>query len=89
MFDAWNEQIIELKNNHNGFSGIGLNELTLSMVDRNKKVRESAVEEIVQMSKFKLMKVLNYEEEIIEEINTMAWREMSVEESQGQEKSLT
>ncbi len=89
LFDAWNEQIIELKNNHNGFSGIGLNELTLSMIDRNKKVRESAVEEIVQMSKFKLMKVLNYEEEIIEEINAMAWREVGVGESQGSGKSLT
>ena len=69
LFDAWNEQIIELKNNHNGFSGIGLNELTLSMVDRNKKVKQREVQEVVQLSKFKLMKVLNYEDDIIESIN--------------------
>lgn len=40
LFDAWNEQIIEIKNNRNGFSGIGLNEITLSMIDRNQKVKQ-------------------------------------------------
>lgn len=39
------------------------------MIDRNKKINETQIEEMMELSKFKLMKILNYEEEIIDEIN--------------------
>lgn len=70
LFDAWNEQIIDLKNNRLGFSGIGLNELTLSMIDRNKKIKEDEVKEIMQESRWRLMKLLGYEDDVITEIYT-------------------
>jgi hypothetical protein len=38
IFDCWNEQIIDLKNALPGFSGIGLNETTLSLRDHNVRV---------------------------------------------------
>ena len=36
IFDAWNEQLIELRTKKSGYSGIGLNELTLSTIDQNR-----------------------------------------------------
>ena len=48
MFDAWNEQIIEMKANKTGFSGIGLNELTLSMINRNREIKEDVVVDIME-----------------------------------------
>lgn len=61
IFDAWNQQIIQLKSNKNGFSGIGLNYLTLSMIDRNKKVQDGEVKYFLRESKFRVMKMLEFE----------------------------
>jgi hypothetical protein len=35
IFDAWNEELIYLRSQKAGYSGIGLNELTLSVKDHN------------------------------------------------------
>ena len=39
LFDSWNEEIIQICSQRSGFSGIGLNELTLSLIDHNKPVK--------------------------------------------------
>lgn len=34
ILDAWNEQLIKYRENKLGYSGIGLNEISLSLIDR-------------------------------------------------------
>ena len=34
LLDVWNEELIKFRENKNGYSGIGINELSLSLVDR-------------------------------------------------------
>jgi hypothetical protein len=34
LFDVWNEELIKFRENKQGYSGIGLNELSLSLIDR-------------------------------------------------------
>jgi hypothetical protein len=41
VFDCWNEQIITIKSQLPGYSGIGLNEPTLALKDHNKPVASS------------------------------------------------
>lgn len=38
IFDAWNEELIHLRSQKAGYSGIGLNELSLSIKDHNCQV---------------------------------------------------
>ena len=58
------------------------------MIDRNKKVREIEVEDVMELSKFKIMKILNYEEEIINEINKkICKKHTESDDNQGEDKN--
>lgn len=59
IFDAWNEEIISLRSERIGYSGIGLNELTLSIVDQNVRVREEQTMEVVAAGKERLLQCLS------------------------------
>jgi hypothetical protein len=45
------------------------------MIDRNKKIKEEEVKEIMQESKWRLMKLLGYEDDVITEIYTSVIQE--------------
>ena len=59
IFDAWNEEIIQIKSEKPGFSGIGMNELSLSLVDHNRNVNAEKVEEIIAESKKAVVEALD------------------------------
>lgn len=61
VFDCWNEQIIHLKNQLPGFSGIGLNEPTLALKDHNKPVLAKEVKDYMEKSKQKLVEIITDE----------------------------
>lgn len=39
------------------------------MIDKNKKTKQHEIQNMMELSKFRLMKMLNYQEDIIEQIN--------------------
>jgi|JI10StandDraft_1071094.scaffolds.fasta_scaffold4814887_1 hypothetical protein len=58
IFDCWNEQIIQIKQILPGFSGIGLNETTLSLQDHNVKVALNDVSYYINRAREKLMTIV-------------------------------
>ena len=59
IFDAWNEQLIELRTKKSGYSGIGLNELTLSTIDQNRPLNHKDARQLMQQGKNKLLGILD------------------------------
>ena len=64
IFDSWNEEIIKLCSVRPGFSGIGLNELTLSMIDHNRSVSLEKCESIIGESRQEIEYILTDEMEL-------------------------
>lgn len=64
IFDSWNEEIIQICSVRCGFSGIGLNELTLSMINHNKPVPQHKSETVVMDAKKKVLEILDDDTDI-------------------------
>lgn len=58
LFDAWNEELIFLRSQKAGYSGIGLNELTLSVRDHNWQVSASETLALISEGKQRLLRTL-------------------------------
>ena len=56
IFDAWNEELIYLRSQKAGYSGIGLNELTLSVKDHNSLVQVQETISMIGEGKARLIK---------------------------------
>jgi hypothetical protein len=59
MFDAWNEELIYLRSQKVGYSGIGLNELTLSVKDNNLLVKIDETLKFIDQGKKRLVNTLS------------------------------
>lgn len=59
IFDAWNEELIFLRSQKAGYSGIGLNELTLSIKDHNCLIPKEETLNIIREGKARLIKSLS------------------------------
>jgi hypothetical protein len=58
LFDAWNEELIFLRSQKAGYSGIGLNELTLSVRDHNWHVPMDDTLSLIAEGKQRLLRTL-------------------------------
>jgi hypothetical protein len=58
LFDAWNEELIFLRSQKAGYSGIGLNELTLSVRDHNWQVTPPETLPLITQGKDRLVRTL-------------------------------
>jgi hypothetical protein len=68
IFDSWNEEIMQICSVRAGFSGIGLNELTLSMINHNRHIPEKRVEEVVRDAKKVVVEIVTDERKILDKI---------------------
>lgn len=59
IFDAWNEELIFLRSQKAGYSGIGLNELTLSVLDHNWQVSPQQTLALIAEGKQRLIRTLS------------------------------
>jgi hypothetical protein len=59
IFDAWNEELIALRSEKAGYSGIGLNELTLSVYDHNSQVAARDTLPIIAEGRKRLIRTLS------------------------------
>lgn len=81
LFDCWNEQIIQIKQMLPGFSGIGLNEATLSLQDHNVKVAVGDVPYYVNRAREKLLDILTDDSDMLHKIEMMSREQIC--ESEG------
>lgn len=59
IFDAWNEELIALRSEKPGFSGIGLNELTLAVHDHNTRIPPHRTLPVIAQGKERLIKTMS------------------------------
>lgn len=81
IFDSWNEQIIQICSTRPGFSGIGLNEVTLSMKNHNRSVPLERSQPLITQAKEKVMEILTDDTDINVKILRENFHEMCENDS--------